>query len=372
MIKAKVRRLVIPAGHRILAVSDIHGNPVFLRELLRKVAFGAEDYLFLLGDMVEKGEESLATLRMVMDLCAQYPHVYPICGNCDEIANQFTDEAGEIDPAFYDMYFRLWKGKSLVLQMGREAGCAVRGREDYPALRAALRRDFQPELQFIRALPTIIETQNFLFVHGGVPREDRLEELEAWRCMKNDFFLEQGHSFQKWCVVGHSPVTLYHAHIPSAQPIIQRQRRIISIDGGCSLKVDGQLNALIIPGADGEDFSSAYFDGLPTAEALDGQAPSEDSVNIRWGKNQLEVLERGPERSLCRHCETGRVLEILTEYLYERGGTTRCEDSTDYRLPVSPGDRLSVVRRISGGALAKKDGVTGWYFGRLGPGGGPC
>ena len=40
-------------------------------------------------------------------------------------------------------------------------------------------------------------------------------------------------------------------------------------------------------------------------------------------------------------------------------------DSTDYRLAVRPGDTLSVVRRISDRALVKKDGVTGWYFGRL-------
>ena len=42
-----------------------------------------------------------------------------------------------------------------------------------------------------------------------------------------------------------------------------------------------------------------------------------------------------------------------------------CEDSTDYRLPVLPGDRLSLVARTSRGCLMKKNGVTGWYSGRL-------
>ncbi len=59
------------------------------------------------------------------------------------------------------------------------------------------------------------------------------------------------------------------------------------------------------------------------------------------------------------------MVEILTEYLWERNGITYCEDSTDYLLPVSPGDKLSVVRRLPDRALCKKDGVTGWYFGRL-------
>ena len=44
-----------------------------------------------------------------------------------------------------------------------------------------------------------------------------------------------------------------------------------------------------------------------------------------------------------------------------------CLDSTDYLLPVRAGDRLAIVRRTSRGALAKKDGVTGWYLGKLGP-----
>ena len=42
-----------------------------------------------------------------------------------------------------------------------------------------------------------------------------------------------------------------------------------------------------------------------------------------------------------------------------------CEDSTDYRLPVLPGDPLSLVARTSRGCLMKKNGVTGWYSGRL-------
>ena len=108
------------------------------------------------------------------------------------------------------------------------------------------------------------------------------------------------------------------------------------------------------------------LDRLPAAVALDGQAESAHSVNIRWGRdNLIAVLERGAEFCRCRHLTTGRELDILTDYIWEKDGVTRCEDSTDYRLPVSPGDVLSVVRRTSRGTLVKKNGVTGWYTGRL-------
>ena len=64
----------------------------------------------------------------------------------------------------------------------------------------------------------------------------------------------------------------------------------------------------------------------------------------------MEVVERGEEFSLCRHRSTGRTMWVLTSYLRRRGGEWWCLDSTDYRLPVEPGDRLSLVARTSGAA----------------------
>ena len=55
-----------------------------------------------------------------------------------------------------------------------------------------------------------------------------------------------------------------------------------------------------------------------------------------------------------------------TSYLYDSPEGLRCEDSTDYLLPVVPGDCLSIVARTGEmGTLVKKNGVTGWYQGRL-------
>ena len=132
-----------------------------------------------------------------------------------------------------------------------------------------------------------------------------------------------------------------------------------------SLKADGQLNALILPSEDSEDFTWTAWDGLPTATALDAQEASVDSVNIRWGRSALELLEEGEELSLCRHRETGRELRILNDHLRQGPKGLECEDSTDYRLPVSPGDLLTVVKRTKAGFLCKKEGTTGWYYGRL-------
>ena len=362
----RVRKLDNTPGRRILVISDIHSNRDFLLALLEQAGFGPEDLLILLGDFVEKRAGGLGTLRTIMEL-ARRENVIPLLGNCDDLTVNFADGCGDIDPGFYEWYFQRWGEKCLLVEMAREAGLSLGDRESYPALCQALNARFAPEIAFLRSLPHIAVSDRWLFVHGGVPREDRLEELEGWRCMKNDDFLNQGHAFHRWCVVGHWPVTLYDPIIPSARPLVEWQRHIISIDGGCSLKLDGQLNALILPGDGSEDFSYVSWDGLPQVIALDSQAPSVPSINVRYAHNQVDVLREGEEFCRCRHRESGYELDILTEFLVWKEDGVYCEDATDYHLPVRPGERLSVLRRTSRGLLAKRDGVTGWYTGRTAP-----
>ena len=69
--------------------------------------------------------------------------------------------------------------------------------------------------------------------------------------------------------------------------------------------------------------------------------------------------------SLCRHLESGLEIKILNSYLRDGPRGLWCEDSTDYHLPVTPGDTLTLVASTSNGYLCKKDGITGWYFGQI-------
>ena len=365
--KAVIQPLTLPAGRRVLAVSDIHGNLTFLKGLLRKVNFTPADILILVGDLVEKGPDSLGALRYVMELARTHT-VYAVSGNCDDLIPAFLDRGDGREKQFFHHYISVWRERSLLYQMAAEAGAEIQDPDDLIGLRDLLRARFPRELAFLRSLPTVLLSDKFLFVHGGVPREDRLEDLDAWQCMKNDDFRSQGHSFRRWVVVGHWPVTLYDPAIPSARPLLDLDAHIASIDGGCVLKLDGQLNALILPDGTCTDpaaFADMAYDGLPSAVALDRQEASSDSINVRWSEHAVAVLERGEEFCRCRHEASGRELDILTSFLRKKNGAVICEDATDYRLPVEPGDRLHVVRRTSRGTLAKKDGVTGWYHGRL-------
>ena len=151
-----------------------------------------------------------------------------------------------------------------------------------------------------------------------------------------------------------------------ANPIIDRGSRIVSIDGGCVLKDDGQLNALIIPNGESEAFSFMAYDSFPERRVLRDQVGSDRSYYIRWGDSTVRVLERGAEFSRCRHLRTGYEMDILTKYLFTEGDVTDCNDCTDYVLPLRAGDRVRVVEETSRGYFVKHRGVSGWYFGALG------
>ena len=81
--KARVERLDIPEGRRILVISDIHGNMEYFKGVLELAGFSDEDELIIDGDFLEKGPDSLGVLRYVMGLCAK-GNAHAVCGNCDD------------------------------------------------------------------------------------------------------------------------------------------------------------------------------------------------------------------------------------------------------------------------------------------------
>ena len=70
-------------------------------------------------------------------------------------------------------------------------------------------------------------------------------------------------------------------------------------------------------------------------------------------------------RTDVRETETGYELDILTKNLYGESGEVRCNDCTDYVLPLEAGDEVSVVETTSRGYFVKHNGVSGWYGGEL-------
>ncbi len=353
-----VERLHIGPGRRIVAISDVHGQLDYLKGLLEKCALRDDDVIVFVGDLLEKGPDSLGTLRYVMELSRER-EVHAVCGNCDFWQN-FCDLPDDPEQdAFYRRYLvgrnKGW-GDGIIAQMLREQGVAIVRDMDLAAAKAAVRDHYGPELDFLRALPHIIETEDYTFVHGGL-----VPERGAFACMKLDHYRTVAKPHEKWTIVGHWPLVLYHEDIVDARPIVDGDLRLISIDGGCVLKDDGQLNAFFLP-----DMTWESYDRFPTARVKTAQAENPRHWYIRHGDNAVEILSEEGEFLRCRHIRTGYEMDIPADHILTReGDRATVNDVTDYRLPLEAGDEIRVVRVTSRGIMCKKDGVSGWYDGEI-------
>lgn len=81
-------------------ISDIHGMYDKYEEILRKIDFKESDVLYVIGDVVDRGE---APMKVLLDMMSR-PNVYPLMGNHDLIALELlpkVDKAlvksGELD-----------------------------------------------------------------------------------------------------------------------------------------------------------------------------------------------------------------------------------------------------------------------------------
>lgn len=369
-MNATVQRLCPAPGQRVVALSDVHGNLDFLKGLFQKIDLSSDDLLVLCGDLVEKGPHSLATLRLLLDLSRRI-EVRGVIGNCDFGVLMALESEEERTQEWFRHCVQLRTGRwgSLLLEMMQEQGMEFLPQGDLRPIIRRLNAAYREELAFLRGLPTVLSAPRHLFVHAGLPTQDeaKLSAHPLSACVKVDDFMASASGFSKWVIVGHWPVSLYREDFPRLWPIVDKARHIISIDGGCVLKSDGQLNALLFSGPDGEDFSFAAYDGLPLARALDAQEESARSFHLRWTDNEVEILRRWGDCARIRHLRTGYEMDVPASLLLTEGPPARCLDATDYQLAVRPGEVLSVLDAApcALGWRVKRDGVSGWYRGRL-------
>lgn len=368
--KPRLLNMNILPGQRVLVTSDIHGEIEYLKNGLDIAGFCKDDLLVIAGDIVERGSRSLETLRYVMEL-SENDNVIVLAGNVDLTRLNMLENVreGRGDEMFSYIVSQRKRGRECLFdEMAGECGVNLNAPDDIIKFKPVLLKHFRTELEFLRNLPTLLETQNYIFVHGGIPGGN-LKGLclhNYFEFLKYDRFMETDNCFEKYVVVGHWPVCLYDNSKQNFNPIFDRRRKIISIDGGCGLKKYGQLNIIAIPdiGCGIDEIVTYSYDGLPAVIALEDQRPSEESLFIKWGDNTINKLGTQGDFTYAEHQSTGKKLWIHNDFIY---GEHYCNDYTDYVLPVNSGEKLSFIKNTSRGCIVKKDGVVGWYFGRFRP-----
>ena len=178
-------------------------------------------------------------------------------------------------------------------------------------------------------------------------------------------FFNQSHKANKYVVVGHCPVVNYSEKAPSNNPVIDKEKKIIAIDGGNTIKEAGQLNAFIIQRKPtGDKFSYIYVDCFPEYEVIaDFHADATMQGGVTYPHYYIEPIEKKQDYTICRQRETNTLLYVKDEYIkqLDSGEYTVKTDISCAQISVKKGDIVSLIDgSCSGYDLIKKDGVEGW------------
>lgn len=345
-------------ARRKIIISDIHAHKTLLERLLRKCEYDArKDHLLILGDMVEKGEESLATLRMIMELSEQ-GSVDVVMGNCEAITLQIMN-GHDLKGLCHYLHHAPWRRRMLLWEMADACGVSIREDGDNTEAFAQIRRHFAKEFAFLSALPHVLDSDRYVLVHAGLESDHAPYAQDAYTIMKNDYFGEKDVRFEKLVICGHTPVINYHETAPSAMPYLDDDRNLFLIDGGCGVRKDGQLNALI---CDDDSFRSVYVDDLPQGLVIDDVFDWTEEYPYSITERNREVVKRRRVKDGwdCYHVNFRREIWVPDDFLYEEGDKCLVKDYSDYHLQPIIGDTLSLISEYKDELYVKYRGRYGW------------
>lgn len=347
-----IKQVKIDKSRRVIVLSDVHANLPLLQKLLQKVQYTREDYLFINGDLCEKGPDSLSTVAYVRDLVAESERVFVTKGNCDVLFRYVFDNVES------SRTYMQRQPNSILNDMLGRYDKTLGDFATLEELGAFYRLHFRDELDWLESLPIAYETDEFIIVHAGI------EAIPDWHKTSEEYalsvpaFYEKGHQADKIVVVGHWPVVNYRASSASSNcPIIDMEKRVIAMDGGNQIKRDGQLNAMLI---EGNTFSYTYVDELKdTVICCDHQDETGRKGTVVYPNYALRVIEMTEFFTLCENTSLGICQWIKNEYIH---GDKCIGDVSTTFLSVEKGEKVSIVNdECEGYSLVKKEnGVVGW------------
>ncbi len=295
---SEILRVQIPEGSRILVTSDVHGYPELLKTLLKKAEYRPnEDFLFILGDTLEKGPDNLGALEYVYAL-AKNDRVYVTVGNVDRWLWRLFE--GDLQKA---LDYTAFRPDNTLTQAAKKFGAA---QIDNPFRKHFLEK-YKEEIAFYKNLPCCIETEQYILSHSGLPENGTLNGTDADFISNYNFYLSRKNDTGKTIICGHIP-TYYLNPGPNFAPFFDRENNVIFIDGG-TITYARQLNMLII--TDQIDWIST--DALPKTRVLkDVSGDMSGCVKITADRHrkeldntEVEVLEDAGDFLRVRCVSTG-------------------------------------------------------------------
>lgn len=349
----------VKGDYRLIVISDIHGHLDRFLSLLKKVRYTPGDYLIILGDFVEKGDQVLETIHYIQQL-AQRERVFVLMGNCEwaldalltipELAREIPHYLQRVSSngCIREIYHRLHLDN---------------GHETILGIQKKIANELQEELRFLSHLPVTLKFNQFLFVHAGVEKGKDYKKSSLSSLLEMKYFYEQGHDLNEIVVVGHLPTSNYYPHHICNDIIIDEKKKIICIDGGTGVKLISQMNALVICSHQQNiSYETFYVQPLPYYVVnSDVKAASQQQHKIAYPYFAVEVLQKGRQFSKCYQKETQQYLQIKNEFLYTKNQQTYClDDYTDVFIDAKKGDQVKLIGIYDEYAYVIHQHQVGW------------
>jgi len=349
----------IVGDYRMIVVSDIHGHLDRFIDLLKKVNYTPDDYLVILGDFVEKGDQVIDTIHFVQKL-NQNPKTFVLAGNCEwamDALLTIPELAKEIPN-----YFKRVSANGCIREVYHKLHLDD-GRETILGVQKQIAEYLQDEIAFISHLPVTLKINQFLFVHAGIEKRKDYQKSSLSSLLEMQHFYEQGHLLDQMVVVGHLPTCNYHKNHICNDIIIDEDKKIICIDGGTGVKFISQLNALIITNQNNHvSYQCECAQPLPIYYInCDVQQPKRTVHKIYFPHFAVQLKQKGKQFSLCKQVDTNQELYIKNEFLYQKNGQLYClDDYTDNMLSVKEGAIVKLIGLYDEYAYVMYEGQIGW------------
>ncbi len=193
---------------RLLAIGDIHGCFDPFRELIeRQIDLRKEDRLILLGDYIDRGNNSREVIDYILDLQGKGYNIVCLTGNHEVMMLDSVNS----EKSLYNWYIN--GGYETLFSFGIESADELSARH----------------LSFFKALSWYYSEGSFIFVHAGFndeiadPFEDRVQMVWSRRESYSNPVLGG-----KVIIHGHTPIT-----ISVCRENVMSGNRVINIDTGC-------------------------------------------------------------------------------------------------------------------------------------------
>ena len=341
MFQLSHKKIHIAGDYRIIVISDIHSHLDRFIQLLHKVHYDPEyDYLVILGDFVEKGDQALETLHYIQEL-DQNKKVFVLLGNCEWALKAML----ELEEFAKDIptYFKRVDKNGLVRDTYKKLSISSKT-ENWLSIQRRIRDALKEELDYISRLPLSLKVnEEFLFVHAGIDKVG-YESCSLSSLLEMQDFYYRGHNLDLDVVIGHIPTSNFRNTIDNSI-LINKKERMIGIDGGTGVKPISQLNAFIITKKNNHiTYKKEYVRNYPIIHAIkDIQVQNNPSHKISYPNFEVEVLEKGNEFSKCIRISDHQTINIKNEFLYTRNNKAYClDDYTDHLLNTKKGQKIEI------------------------------